>query len=193
MDKIGYFKEELSYILNPKIREFAEKAVDSLPDYFFMIPASSTMRYHPAYALTDGGLLKHTKAAIRIAVELFRTDLWKFTEDEKDLIIAGIMVHDGFKSGVIKEKYTRADHPNIVVSELSKNEELHSLIPEDQFNFFCENIKSHMGKWNMTFDTKQEILEKPKSTAQRFFHLCDYLASRKCLEFNFDIPVSRNE
>lgn len=30
-------------------------------------------------------------------------------------------------------------------------------------------------------------LEKPKTKFQKFIHQCDYLASRKCLEFNFDV------
>ena len=130
MNKISAFKNELDYIMNPQIRKFAEMAVDSLPDYFFDIPASSTQKYHPSYALGVGGLLRHSRAAARIAIELFRTDLWKFSEDEKDLIIAGILVHDGYKSGVIQEKYTRTDHPNILVAEFSRNEELRNLLSD---------------------------------------------------------------
>ena len=48
-------------------------------------------------------------------------------------------------------------------------------------------INSHMGKWNTDYRTKAIVLPTPKSKVDRFVHLADYLASRKCLEFNFDV------
>ena len=50
-------------------------------------------------------------------------------------------------------------------------------------------IHSHMGKWNTDYRTKREILPKPKTVVEKFVHTCDYLASRKYLEFKFDIKV----
>jgi hypothetical protein len=191
LDKIDFFKNELTYIRNPAIVEFAMRAIDSLPDYFFSIPASSTGKYHPVYALGEGGLMRHTKAAVRIAVELFRTELWSFTDEEKDLIIAGLLIHDGYKSGVIQERYTKTDHPNIVVRKMAANNDLTGILSDEQFEFLTENIATHMGRWVFDAKTNEEVLDKPKSIAQRFFHLCDYIASRRCLEFNFNVPIIR--
>ena len=130
-------------------------------------------------------------AATRIAIELFRTDLWEFTTDEKDLILAGLMIHDGFKLGKNHEEYTQPTHPLMVVFELSQDDKLKSMITPEQFEFMAGNISSHMGKWNYTYKTKEVVLPKPKTVSQRFTHLCDYLASRKCLEFNFDAELSK--
>jgi len=74
MEKVEHFKNELEYIKDPKIREFTEKAIEDMPDYFFEATSSSSGKYHPSYALGNGGLLRHTRAAVRIAVELFK---WK--------------------------------------------------------------------------------------------------------------------
>lgn len=41
------------------------------------------------------------------------------------------------------------------------------------------------GQWNTARYSKVE-LPKPKNKYQKFVHLCDYLASRKFLEMNFD-------
>lgn len=191
LNKVKEFEKELDFIVNPKIRYFAEEAIKILPDYFFEIPSSSSNKYHPPYANGVGGLVRHSKAAVRIAVELFRTDLWKFTEDEKDLIISGLIVHDGFKSGRIQEKFSRADHPNIIATEISKNDILKSLVSDTQINFVVGNIGRHMGKWVEDYKTKEKILEKPETVSQRFTHLCDYIASRKCLDFNFDAEIER--
>lgn len=48
-------------------------------------------------------------------------------------------------------------------------------------------ITTHMGQWNTDYKTKEEIMPKPSTKAQSFVHLCDYLASRKFLEFNFEV------
>lgn len=42
-----------------------------------------------------------------------------------------------------------------------------------------------MGPWTTDYQGN-EILEKPKTKYQNFVHMCDYLASRKAILFNFD-------
>ena len=64
------FNKELNYIKNERIKRSLVIMLDKLPDYFYEVPASSTGKYHPEYALGKGGLVRHTKAAIRIAKEL---------------------------------------------------------------------------------------------------------------------------
>ena len=53
-------------------------------------------------------------------------------------------------------------------------------------------IRSHMGKWNFEYKTKKEIMPKPVTDFQKIIHAADYIASRKCLEFNFDAPISNS-
>lgn len=191
--KTEAFKTELTYILNPAYRTFAESAIESLPDYFFKVAASSTGKYHPSYVLGDGGLLRHTKAAVGIAVELFRMESLKYSDDEKDLIIISLILHDGFKHGETEERYTRADHPVVCKQQIETNEKLHSLIDENSLQTIVSNIETHMGFFNKDYKTGKEILPTPKTKMQHLTHLCDYLASRKCLEFNFDIAMTRGE
>lgn len=120
MNKIEYFNKEYSYIKDNKKREDLKLLVNELPDYFFDIPASSTGKYHPDFAKSEHGLVKHTKVAVRFAKELLdNPGLNNFSDNEKDIIIMAIVLHDGCKSGRVKEKYTRFDHP-LVVCELIK-------------------------------------------------------------------------
>ena len=102
MSKADIFKYELSFIKDSKIREFTIKAIEVLPDYFFKVAASSTGKYHPQYALGEGGLVRHTKAAVRIALELFRceTVTGHFPDEVKDIIISALILHDGAKHGL---------------------------------------------------------------------------------------------
>lgn len=49
----------------PTCRKFVQTMLPAVPPYFYTVPASSTGKYHPRYTLGSGGLLRHTKAAIK--------------------------------------------------------------------------------------------------------------------------------
>lgn len=193
MNKLEFFKDELGCIKNKDAREFAEAQINGLPDYFFEIPASSTSKYHPTFALGEGGLVRHTKSAVRIAVELFgnqTTSSW-MSEKDKDSVVIALLLHDGCKNGVPKSKYTITEHPLVVVEHIKSNKVACDLIDEKQLEDICNGISTHMGEWSKDYKTNKEVLPKPKARLERFIHMCDYLASRKCLEHNFDAKVSR--
>ncbi len=186
MNKEEVFKIELGYLKSARIKKACSEMIKLLPEYFFEVPASSTGKYHPEYATGKGGLLRHTKAAVRIGYELLCDPSIgdKYTDDEKDLMLMGLVLHDGLKSGLEKETYTRFDHPILMADYIMDNEEVLGLEVEE-IEFVCDVIKTHMGPW--TTDYKgNEILEKPKSKYQNFVHMCDYLASRKCILLPFD-------
>ena len=187
MNKTEIFKTELNYIKNDRIKRSAEKFLDLLPDYFFTIAASSTGKYHPSFSLGEKGLVRHTKVAVRIAYELLITETFGqvFTEHEKDLIIMALVLHDGVKCGIPESKFTRADHP-LLVSKLIMENKDKLKIDIDDIRLLCSLIESHMGQWNKDNYTNKEILPKPVTKLQRFVHMCDYLASRKFLDVQFE-------
>ena len=185
MEKIEYFNKEYEYIKNDKKKNDIKYLVSKLPDYFFEIPASSTGKYHPDFASTSHGLVKHTKVAVRIAKELLdNPGLNNFTDDEKDIIIMALILHDGCKSGMVKEKYTRFDHPLIICDLINENRSKLSL-NDDEVNLLTKIISSHMGIWNKDYNGN-EVLPMPKDKYQRFVHLCDYLSSKKFIDIKFD-------
>ena len=160
-----------------------------LPDYFFRVAASSTGKYHPPYALGDGGLVRHTKAAVKIAHELLGLDMYghHYTQDQQDLMLVALILHDGWKHGqdATASQYTVAEHPIVCVSWIKSTHELYSLLSEDQVDFLCGCIASHMGQWNKDYKSNRIILPVPRTPAQKFVHQADYLASRKYLLFDF--------
>ena len=182
MNKIKYFAKEISYIKDESRRKDIEYLINLLPDYFFTIPASSTGKYHPKYASTINGLVKHTKAAVRIAYDMFET-VNSFSDDDKDLIIMALIMHDGLKKGIEEEKYTRHDHPLLVSKLIMEN--ANSLEMDiDDVRKMCMLIESHMGKWN-TCKYCDVILPLPTTEMQRYVHRCDFLASRNYLNVKF--------
>ena len=179
------FMQEINYIKNEKYRENAKILIEGLPDYFFSVPASSTGKYHPEFASGDGGLVRHTKAAVRIAYELLNSMIGDvFKSDEKDLIILGLTLHDGLKHGKEQEKYVRFDHPLLAANYVKESKDKLTL-DDEEIEFLYNIISSHMGPYN-TNAYSDVVLPIPKNKYQKFVHMCDLLASRKFLDIKFD-------
>lgn len=183
MEKTEQFRTELNYIKDENIKKSAEAIISMLPDYFFHEAASSTGKYHPAYTLGDGGLVRHVKTAVTMAHELF--NIYKFDEETKDLIIFAILIHDGLKKGLVEERYTRFDHPLLIGNFLRDNKDKLSL-NDEQLERIIKMDASHMGKWNTNEYNPNVILPLPKTVEEKFVHMCDYLASRKFINVGFD-------
>ena len=179
------FNKELGYIKDERIRNSLKTMLNLLPEYFYQIPASSTGKYHPEFTLGDGGLVRHVKAAVRIAYELLQNpSINNFTDEEKYLILFALTVHDGLKNGIVKGKYTAFDHPIQISNYIKENKDKLEL-NDNQINLVCRCVSTHMGPWTTDFNGN-EILEAPKDKYQRFVHMCDYLASRKFLNIKFE-------
>ncbi len=186
MNREELFLDELEYIKDEKLAESLLKIIELLPDYWFKEPASSTGKYHPEYALGEGGLLRHSKAAMRIGYELLQDSCIgnKYTNHEKDLMLIALLVHDGLKLGLPQERYTRFDHPILMANYILEKQKEIALSKEDAA-FIADVIKTHMGPWTTDYNGN-EVLEKPKTKYQNFVHMCDFLAAKKFLQVPFD-------
>jgi len=180
----------LSTIKNDDIREFAEVLLDGLPDYIWHVGASSTGKYHPAYSLGEGGLMRHQIAVVRFLNFFFELEQYntKFTDREMDLMRVAGFVHDGRKSGeqddYLRSKFTKFDHPIQMANVVRSYDRRY--LNHDEIEFIATCISSHMGSWN-TDKKSSVVLPKPMSVYQEFIHLADYLASRKDLTMAFDM------
>lgn len=186
MNKSLVFEKEFNYIKNPKYVENVKIIIDLLPDYFFKVAASSTGKYHPSFSLGEGGLVRHTKAAVRIANELLENNsLFNgFTRNEKDLLICSLLIHDGLKHGKENSEYTVFDHP-LQISRFVRENKDKLTLNEEEINFICSAVETHMGEWTRDYKGN-EILQKPTTKYQKFVHMCDFLSSRKFLDIKFE-------
>ena len=189
-DKSGIFDIELNYITNDTIKEQTKQLLNELPDYFFNVATSSTGKYHPKYCQGQGGLVRHTKAAVRVAVELLRLEYYQNANQWKDYIIASLILHDGLKHGYLKEDgthnpYSDPKHPAYMTNFIVEKSKL---LQPDAAQFLSSLVLTHMGQWNFNDRTGEYTAPKPQSSEQHFVHLCDYLASRKCMEIDSNEP-----
>jgi hypothetical protein len=193
-EKVKSFQNEIDCIKDGRVRNALVNMIGELiPDYFWEVAAASTGKYHPSYAQGEGGLYRHTLAAVRIAIGMF--PLTNYSDAEKDDIIVALIMHDSFKHGVNHSKYTCADHPVIAANQFKAYCALW-LDDQNWAEEFSKSVSSliltHMAQWNTDWKNKKEIMPKPSKSMQKFVHMCDYLASRKYLEFNFAEVVKRD-
>ena len=191
MNKKEIFYDEINYIKDESLRKNLGDLIELLPDYFFKVPASSTGKYHPAYTTGDSGLLRHTKAAVRIAAELFRLHMYSVLLPLKDHIIIALILHDGWKHGAVNEdgsisQYTLCEHAEYCANWILQAGR--TLIDEASLQLIAKMVLTHMGQWNSNPRTGYVFAPEPLTVDCCFVHLCDYLASRKCLEMNFNVP-----
>lgn len=180
--KLDEFKKELGFISNPRVRNITEIAICYIHPLFFQVSASSTGNHHPTYGLGLRGLLRHTRAAVNIANELKVINQYDMSDNDFDIAIAALILHDSCKRGVhFESEKTLHEHPLLVTNLVPDN----TFFDEDLkiWNDICNAISTHMGQW-VTASYSTITLPAPKTNIQKFVHLCDYLASRKMLEFN---------
>lgn len=176
-------------ITNEDIREFAGVLVEGLPSYIWEVGAASTGKYHPAYALGLGGLMRHQVAVVRFLNFFFELEQYntKFTSREMDLMRVAGLVHDGRKSGeqpdYERSKFTKFDHPIQMANVIRSYDGQY--LNHDDIEFVARCVESHMGAWNTDRKSKT-VLPKPMDEYQQIVHLADYLASRKDLTMAFD-------
>lgn len=177
---------------NEDIKDFCKLLVSELPLYWWEVPASSTGKYHPAYALGDGGLMRHSIAIVRFLNWFFNLEQYqnKFTDRERDLLRCAGLIHDGRKSGAsddVKEVFTVFNHPLLMAEAVRKHKE-DAVISDEEIELIANAIESHMGQWTTSNKPKDAgiVLPKPSNKYQEIVHLADYLASRKPLDMEFD-------
>ena len=180
-----------------------------VPDYFYIVPASSSGKYHPKYSNMPSGLVYHTIQTIKIAKNLLNSSLVKSVfniseaypniskDDLNDTVVVALLVHDTFKLGHIKGEHTVYSHPNIAAAEFYNHSKTY--INENKSKFpdnggymttvvkrICAAVEQHMGEYGMT-DCNDCI--------SKFVSLCDYLSAQKLFEQMYkydDLSIDEN-
>ena len=193
------FDGVLNTFENEKYRKIAEMLInEKSPAYWHTVPASSSGRYHPQFALNTGGLVRHTIAVVRFLNFMLEVECVgnQYTSEQRDLLRVAAIAHDMWKSGTQEEyensKWTKFDHPLIAAKKIYEMDE----IDEDDRVFLSKVISSHMGQFNTDKRHPDIILPKPQDKYQAILHLADYLASRRDIDMKFEgieVPVTNTE
>lgn len=196
-ERLNIVQSVLNTFENDDIKNFAIVLLDNLPEYIWRVPASSTGKYHPAYSLGEGGLMRHQIAVVRFLNFFLELEQYNkiIPSRERDLLRVAGLIHDGRKSGsqsdYERSKYTKFDHPLQMATVIRSYDGKY--LNHDEIELIAHCIESHMGQWNVDRKTG-ECLPKPEDLHQELVHLADYLASRKPLTMDFEnIETTRVE
>ena len=191
---------EIALIQHEDIRLLVRAVLDAAPACFWSMPAATTGKYHPAISLGEGGLVRHTRAVVRIACHLLDMQGIYPEERQYSIALAACILHDCCKKWDT-EKYTAFAHPrraaeliatqaNILwpaemaalppatAGELLEHPERAYAATAPAVRCIMAAVESHMGRWNFNTRTGEE-LPRPLTPMQRLVHTADFLASRK--------------
>lgn len=195
IDKESVFAYELSRIESAIHNEIAKVCIDIAPDYFWVMPASTTGKYHPKSSLGIGGLVRHTKSVMEIAeIYLSHPQNDDLSQEDKDDIRVACLIHDMVKLGDNSTGYTVHEHPMLVRTMLCPYTEQDTSTPAilvDTWNGICDLVESHMGIWN-TNKYSEVVLPIPITRKQSIVHMSDYFASRKTISVDINSELSKS-
>jgi HD domain-containing protein len=174
-------KEELGLIQNQQFKDHVKRIISKAPKYILEIPSSSTGKYHPQDEIQPNGMIKHIKRCVVVVVELAK--MYAFTSDKIDVLIAGCLVHDIFKSGNPQGKYTVPEHPLLAYShiqEYMKNNKMDNNavvgVLLDRLSVVCLH---HEGQW--TIAKSHDCRENSYPELSHVMHSADYIVSRRSI------------
>lgn len=167
-------------IKDSTIRKFTRSCLEEAPPYFWHIPASSSGKWHPVWAVMESGLLRHTVLAIYLGKELART--FGLTPLETDIALSALAIHDTVKYGMgVYDVQYYPMHPylpRICYKKLAQEHFTNPVIP----NTIFDAVERHMGSINDGEWTSIGRI-KPENRVEYVVHLADYIASRKKIHF----------
>ena len=105
---LDILQKEIDLIQDEEVREFVIKFLHNVPEYFWTVPASSSGKYHPQYALGEGGLARHVKATVKIALSLLSLEMYQhLPKDEMSVTIVHENGHyrDNFDYSMVKKLF----------------------------------------------------------------------------------------
>lgn len=174
---------EIALIPSEAVRKLTQTVLSRCPACFWTMPAATTGKYHPAISLGEGGLVRHTKAVVRLTCHLLAMQGTEAQSAEYSAAIAAAILHDCCKKRD-DEKWTAFDHPTRAGNLIRQvGADLAAQTPAvheraSQCATIAAIVDCHMGRWNT--DPRSGIeLPRPLTPLERLVHCADYLASRK--------------
>jgi hypothetical protein len=101
------------------------------------------------------------------------------------MIITTLILHDMVKSGLPQQKYTTHDHPLIAANYIRQHKNICDLLSDEDLQIILKAIEHHSGNFT-TNKYSKIVLEEPKTGLEKFCFWCDYLGSRRYLEYKFE-------
>ena len=175
---LNSFNEMVEQITNEQWKLGCKELINKLPNYFWVVAASSSGKYHPKCDLGTGGLVRHSVMVATVAADLVDSEIFVDANDiNKDMALIAGLFHDCLKQGTDCNGHTVFNHPILAADFMA--EELKNYIEEPYLSTIVGAVRTHMGKWTTSKYEPDIILEKPYTAFQKLIHTADLMAAKK--------------
>ncbi len=161
---MSLLEKETDLINNIGIKTFTKEALEGAPPYFWIIPSSTSGRFHPIDTVGKGGLIEHTKRVFYVARHI--GSALCLSSIEIDILSSAALLHDTLKQGWPDEGRIIDEHPFLVRGYYKH---LSSLT--NAFNDIMDVIEEHAGVFS-------NPAVYPSHRISMALYLADYLSSR---------------
>lgn len=175
--------DEINLIENEGIKSFV-RSILYRAEGFWKIPASFSGKHHAPDERGVGGNVLHTKRAVRVGLIL--ADSYSLSSEERDLIVAALILHDltkGIKSEVSDNYRYDPMHPYTVglfVKKCQDQDRQYAsdsqsstlYISEEDTQTILRLIRCHLGPWSPIPETT------PVTYMDMIVHIADNISSK---------------
>lgn len=182
-EKIAVFQPYLDKFETDKMRMYCTDMIAQIPDYIFMMPSSTSGKYHNATQCQPHGQIYHIimfaeimnyRLALKGNQEKFKSPA------QRDAMRCVPFFHDALKCGTDGGQWTVHEHPMLAgtwVRETNVEHDIEDNIKE-AIARMCER---HSGEWTSSKKSKV-VLPEPENAMELFCHECDILSSRNNID-----------
>lgn len=164
-------------IQDPAIRMMVHQGLAECNPKFYDAPSSKSGMFHPADEINKGGLALHTARVVAMGEHL--GEYFGLDAREKDVLRAGLILHDSVKGGTPWDGY--ANEHGELAGELIMGLDG----PEDAKATAAQVASNHMAVWRQTPDGRPNPA-LPDNKMDMITSLADYMAARD--NIYLDVP-----
>lgn len=162
---------------NPAIRAMVHQGLKDVNPEFYTAPSSKSGMFHPADEINKGGLALHTARVVQMGEYL--GEFFGLDANEKDMMRAGLVLHDSVKGGVPWTGY--ANEHGELAGEFIKTLDG----PQEAKGVAAQIATNHMALWRQKADGTPNPAV-PNNKMDMIASLADYLAARD--NIYLDVP-----
>ena len=184
-EKIAVFEPLLNQFETEQMKAYCEDMIETIPDYIFEIPSSTSSKFHNATQCQPHGQIYHIIMFGEIMNHRLnlKGNKEKFkSPTQRDAMRCTPIFHDALKCGE-NGKQTVFDHPLLAGKWVRETKVEHD-IDDKTKEAIARMCERHSGEW-VTSKKSDLVLPEPENAMELFVHECDYLSSRN----NIDMPI----
>ena len=145
--KARFTKLVTDHMTNGYLLEVFNEYVEVIPEGFWTAPASTSGKYHPAFSLGEGGLVRHSAAVLFVAMDL--AQLWRIRSGPAlEAVVLSAAVHDTYKGGIGPDWEYAHDHAELAAHRLFQMlDASRNIVEQKALATAVHAVADHMSLW----------------------------------------------